>query len=230
MPQLNSAEEFFQMPPTTDIRHNELLKNLAALFKNPLARERLAKAIVAKDDRRSRPHTWRGASVASYYKLKYAEWLRPILDAMLSDGHNKLLLIKDNPPLNKDSLYLKVNQAFHYILDYLDESGKYFVLRESTDITKHRENGIVIGVLISFNESVLDTGHVAQSIDVDRNGSTWRNDMEQWLMNSSSGDKFERKSLMLLPEEVESVKELLDNLGDSIIYKVTQTNIIIRRM
>lgn len=205
-----------------EVRQDTIKRLVETLFENDKTRQRLTDAILRSDEIRRRPTQWKGASNAPYYKERFALELKVNVDDMIADGENRMYRYSEFRDYTPTSLYLKINQSFRYLIDYLDTPDhKYRIFRECVSITKHKGQGI----LISFNKDIRKGGDDKFiPTKVDRNGSAWRAEMDDFLENASEGHCFYRDKLMLTSDEVEELRMSLDAL-EGIVANVKTTSI-----
>lgn len=138
----------------------------------------------------------------SYYKRKYAEALLPVLDAMLVDRKQRSFSAKEhNSSLN--SLFLRVNRSWLYIIDHMDEQGTYERLRKEVYISKDEQTG---DVKLSFEKTKRrkadmeypepDRTYIA-SANVETPDSAWRENFDDFLENGEMGTEWELSKVLI---------------------------------
>lgn len=164
----------------------------------------------------------RARVLGSYYKREAALELIPTLDAMIDDKKAKRFRYERFAHLSKKSLYLKINQSWLFIIDYMDDDKRYLKLRQQTKISEDKD----IGVTILFRAPGGEAGMVAESPEDGETSFTpkWRKDLEKYIKEGKADEMFHKKNLALTAEDIDWVYSSLGGL-DGIVFKVNPREI-----
>lgn len=176
---------------------------------------------------RKRPLGWSRNSYATYYNENHAVQVRRELDSMIETKHDKLFRVENMKGMKINTIYLWINQAFRYIIDYYDGpeqgNGKYEKLFNEIKIKK--EEGI--GVSIRFRDFKAYELR-GEDFVIDNDKTLWRNKIDEYL-NSDDCKPFTMGKLLLSSEEVSQLKAELDGL-EGIQYSVTNREVKIIKL
>jgi len=144
----------------------------------------------------------------TYYQLHFAEELLPILDAMTEDKQDRMYRYAKFPHLAKNSLFLKVSQAFQYAVDHLDDKEKRLMkMREELVIRKESA-----GVAIRWRTNIRDPLGEPDIILPEGETLSWKQKLDLFLSNEPDGSKFHEKGLSLSEDEINDLKISLHGL------------------
>lgn len=176
-----------------------------------------------------KPQGWSKSSNAPYYKKENAEWIRADIDEMILNQKNLVYRYDKycgEGELSVNSFYQKINQSIRFLIDFMDEEGKYAAWYKSVRI--HKEAGL--GIALTWRNSGLadsepktpdfvenEVGREAAYLPV------WKQKMDTWL-ESDSTEPFIQERIILTNEEVLILEgELAQLVG--IEYSVNQVSI-----
>jgi len=168
---------------------------------------------------KKRPHGWSRKSYATYYKRRYAEWLKRDIDEMIKDRKPRTYRKDLWPNVSVRSLYLRVNQSLRYLLDIennMDEQGIYKKFREEVLITMINDTGVVM----KFDDVLEGDSPKAEVCIAEEDNPAWRYAMNEWLDNPEATEPFHKDGLLLTPEQCEQLNAELDGLTN-IIFSVS---------
>jgi hypothetical protein len=177
---------------------------------------------------KKKPAGWSRRSYATYYKKRYAEWLKRDIDAMMID-RQPVIYRKDLwPNVSMHSLYLRVNQALRYLLDpenNMDPDGKYKKFMEEIHIGfVPKGKSSKIGVAMMFDEVLEGNEPKAEKFVGEEDMPKWKMELDEWLESGSNTEPFHRSGLILTPEVIEQLKLELDGL-ENVIASITSRDI-----
>src|ERR1019366_10578257 len=95
-------------------------KHISVIYPDSTTAARVVDLVVRK-----KPLGWGRRSYSSYYREEYALWLKKQLDAMDVDKKSRAFPYSAWKNSRPDTIYLRVNHSFHYLIDFLDHEGKY---------------------------------------------------------------------------------------------------------
>jgi hypothetical protein len=166
---------------------------------------------------RNKPIGWSRHSYSTYYREPYALWLKKELDKMMADKQPRAFpynMWKNSTP---NTIYLRINQAWHYLNDFLDPTGIYVKMWHETKVCRVRG----YGVKIEYKETSIEMpeGEVfVPRTDVCK----WKKRIDDYLNDDSVIEPLHIKNLILTPEEV---KQQIDELSDLVtIHFVVKHN------
>lgn len=159
---------------------------------------------VSIKDHRKRPEGQGKSSVSSYYNERHAFEVKKLLDEIEKSQNDGMVMYADFPHLSKNSLYLRINQGFRYLIDSMDfdPPNKYRSLRDFVKITRDKK-----GIRISIRKVGSDTPLTAQKVVPLEKSLEWKDRMEDFFESSKPGDRFEQDNLDLSDEEINDIKE-----------------------
>ena len=161
-----------------------------------------------------KPPGYSRRSVASYYTEDYALWLKRDLDQMLSRNVSRVFLYKDWPELSPNSLYLRIMQGWEYLINELDPDGIYKKLWHRTK--RNRVNQV--GITLAFKG--FEDGKSGQDYSPQEDIPKWRKLLDEYLESDEPNQKpFVRENLILMPDQVELLKQELSGLSN-VIFSV----------
>jgi hypothetical protein len=196
------------MPVDTDIQA-EVRNAVKEMFADPNVAARVC--AVANIDR---PAGTGRKSRYPYYKEVHAVKLKRLIDDQIKTKQDIFFRYEDALAEGKseNSVYLMVNQAIRYLLDFLDPEGTYNNWYKMVEI--HRDKKKRRGVSIELiAEAKGERGAFVGEMVVPRETTTpkWRIAMEEWL-ESKDTKPFIQEGLALSLEEVRKLREQLDTL------------------
>lgn len=193
-------------------------------FKNPQVSKAVVDMVV-----RNRPVGWSRRSNAPYYREAYALALKGQIDAMLKDRKDRVFRYDQFPQHSKETLYLRINQALRYLLDFLDDETKtYSKWNEMVAITRERGLGIRISYRSEFRESGLGA-FVAVPVDQKSSAPIWKQKVDDYLENASPADKpLHITGLCLTVEQLADLKTSMKGLDDVMFSATAQEIKIIK--
>jgi len=194
------------------------------IHSNPQA-AKIALDIMARG---KKPPGWSRRSCSPYYNARYANELKVALDDMLKSGQDTVFPVNDGRQRSINSIYLRINQGFRYLMDYLDKDSVYAQLNERLRIK--REAGV--GVRLMFVTGEDDIGLPAAKIQKRMvNRLSWKDAVDSYLENAQIGDEpLLIESVVLLPSQIQELRTALAMLKDRFIFSITAKSIKIIRM
>lgn len=180
-----------------------------------------------------RPRNASKLSRFPYYRERFAIQLRIILDEMLGEYNqgiyeDRIWKYEDfEGALNKNSLYLRVQQSRQYLLDKLDPDKKYATFFEIVAYTIDKGVGIRLG----YNQDIINPGlefapRKVQQKEAER--IEWRHKIEEFLSEGNTDKELRIMKLALSIEEIEQIEASLISL-DNIVYKIKSNMIFIAK-
>lgn len=164
-----------------------------------------------------KPRKWASGSVASYYNTKYANWLKPTLDAMMGDRDNDRFFPKDSYGYTSStSLRIRIEQAFQFIIDHEDPDGRYAQLRELLDIHPHK-SGVRLKWEIKKNMGI--------AISKDEEGAAWKRELVQFSADATHGQEYKNTKVFLSDDDIKFVIETFEKNDKFFVRKLVRTSI-----
>lgn len=206
-------EEAKKLSPT------DLLDSFKDLISDERGRRLFLRMLQTAKLENIRPIAWSKASNATYYRKRYAEELKEVIDAMILDSEDRLLRFTSFPQLSKKSLYIKVNQSFLYLVNEMDtEDSRYRTAKENICITRESE-----GVRLSWAKST-DSISNAEIVKPKQEEKTWKIQLDKFLEDGKPNTKLHISGLMLTDEEVTDVVTSLNQLKN-VVHIITRAEI-----
>lgn len=202
----------------TDDTQKQAAHAVRDFFKDP----RVAEAVVDLAVRK-RPPGWSKRSNAPYYKEVYALQMKRVVDDMLDTRQDQVYFFKDFPRTSPTTLYLRIHQSIHYLIDYLDtEDKRYAKWNEMISITRERKTGIrlsfIEGVRTAQMENFTPRAAIPKS-EIPK----WKQSVEEYL-ESSRTSPLHITGLMLTPDDIKHAKESLTGVA-GILFRITSSEI-----
>lgn len=193
-------------------------------IKNNPAAAKIALDILARG---KRPPGWSKRSSSPYYNERAANELKVSLDDMLENGQDMLFPINDGRQRSIHSLYLRINQAFRFLMDYKDPNGIYAQLNERIRIRRMFGIGVKLELIDGADAVGLPRAKVARN---PINRLSWKDAVESYIENAKVGDDpLLIENIVLMPSQIQELKDSM--LGISgFIYSVTAKSIKIVRI
>ena len=154
----------------------------------------------------SLPSGYSTASSAGYFSKKYADLLRPTLDALdpTTQAVGKKFYTKPYESIH--TLYKKIYEGWRYLIERDDTPDKkYATLRDMIEIRKCKHFISLVWTAKNLNpepyatEDLL-TGHTdsttGESDETTSKPMTWREQIMEWCMNAPNGVVLEQKHRM----------------------------------
>lgn len=178
---------------------------------------------------------------SSYYNLKSAKIIMPILDSMIKnhEEHTKdpsvPLIVKRIPfkdlGVKPKTVQMKISQGWAWLCENYDNDGKYRKLKGMTKITEEVNDGCALLIVWRATtsgktladicaEDVLADDVVAE---VPRN---WIDDLYEWLKTKGPRKPvFEKSGVKITDEYLRQLRDVLDKGGYA--HQITPTTVLI---
>lgn len=199
----------------------ELLDLVTKLIEDPKGRQAFVRMLKKSKEEKIRPSHWSKAANSPYYRHRFAEEIKIVVDEVLLSKKPKIWLFKEfEGKLSRKSLYLKINQAFLYLVEEMDdEAGTYKTAKENITIT--RENTGIQMAIAAHTESLTtpsDASSINKSLD-------WKVKLDKFLEEGAVNVKFEITKLNLSDEDVTNTTSALTALGGNVAFIVKNDSI-----
>lgn len=193
----------------------------------------LDKVLTALKEGLSKPKGWGVMTNAPYYRKHYAEWLKPILDKLLQQIETNQHLPVKRLGLQVGPAVSRINQAWRYIIDYLDTPDKtYARLRLCIQVRKRKDDVIFCwrnnpneiepdSVAADLLQPLLDEVE-SEATSRPRN-TNWMKAIEDFLEAPyKEGAKLVLHHIRLKPQDQQLIVEMCLSIGDAAITKITE--------
>jgi hypothetical protein len=201
---------------------DEKQKPISVVFKSPSDQAKAVDILVHK-----RPLGWGRRSIAPYFNERCGLEMKQVLDVMIKDRTDQLFDYKEFQSkfgLNKDSLYLRVNQGIRYLLEMMDTPERtYSRFMEMCTVRKKHGIGIVIAIKSECRKDFV-SDFKPKPVDASEDAPAWKIKMQHWLADDESTDKFFKEGLALTTDEINELKAMLDALPD-VMHSVTSYSV-----
>lgn len=152
---------------------------------------------------------------APYYRECYGKEIAPALEAILKDHKDRIIFYSDFPYLTKKSLYLRIYQAKAYAEENIPELTDARVkVGVRTDKT-----GIRLKFLTNNPKPII-----AHEIENPNALSTWKEELETFIVEGAIGTKFLKDNIDLTKEEQHELRVMLTAIP-GVIHVVKQHEI-----
>lgn len=175
---------------------------------------RIAKALEESIQRMSTIQN-RGNSYYPYYKEKYALRIKTILDHIRETGEPMLIPVGDS---SFNTLRNMFNQALKFLMENMDEDGKYHELRTKLKVSENKNRGITIS---PRREKDILTGYPIKE---------WKEDFLNFLENAEPRDAFKRIGIPINLEDISWIEKQLEPLENKFITDLSVNAIIVVRI
>lgn len=176
----------------------------------------------------SRPKRWDSNSNASYYKEKFGVF---VLDKIITRLHDldrdKDLEVEARPlKVSRGTLKIMVIQGWLWLIEHSSEEDakRYKQLREDVTISKCSS-----GVTIRWKDSCLiETEGDVVVKDVPhtkKNNFKWKSELDEFISNAQDNDKLVCEGLDLSGEQLDYVKNMIDQCQGFFIKVLKTTRI-----
>jgi len=169
------------------------------------------------------PNRYKTGSSSTYYKEKYANQVRKIIDQIANDpDHKSLLLDASKLGTSKNTLQQRIFQSLGYLKDRLDDDKKYAALTENIVVKRHMR-----GVVFSWVRDDLDAFEVEET-EEERPDVSWRDKLDLFVDHATEGSQLELK-LALTDDELLELKSMLYDLREKFVpLAVTSSRLLLR--
>lgn len=207
---------------------DKIKQKLNKVFVNPQLQSAIVDAVVY-----SRPHGWGRRSVAPYYKERFGKEMKPILDEMIKTREDQLFEYEDFKKkfgISKETLYLRINQSMRYVIDKMDDvDHTYGRFCEMVEVNRERNVGVIIRFRPECREGEV-SNFVPKAVEPKDSLPVWREQLNEFLENSTPGDKpFFKEKLALTPEQIQDLTDSLTGIG-GILFNVTSYSVKVIRV
>lgn len=157
---------------------------------------------------RKKPVGWSRRSYSSYFREEYALWIKRELDIMDEDKKPRAFPYSQWKNSTPNTIYLRINQAWHYLMEYMDTDGKYKKLWHQIKISRVRHYGVTLEFKEIANDMPMGEVFVPRK-DVCK----WKRTIDDYLEDDSKIKPLHISNLILTPEEVKTVTAELSDLS-----------------
>ena len=179
---------------------------------------------------RNRPAGWSRKSCAPYYKEIYGKQIKREVDKMITSDNPIIwrfsVWCNGDTSMTENTLYTRINQSIRYLLEMMDDDGKYKKWYQSVRISRERKLGVTIRFIPGFSGSGED--FTSEEIEPRETMPKWKLDMELWLEGDNS-TPFCKENLALSPEEIVELKVQFSQLSN-VQFSITEKSIKIIRV
>ena len=157
---------------------------------------------------RKKPLGWGRRSYSSYYKEDYARWIMRELDAMDIDKKARAFPYAAWKNSTPNTIYLRVNQAWHYLRDFLDPVGKSERMFHQIKVSRIKGYGVTMEYKESASEMPAGEVYVPKSEE-----KKWKKQIDDYLNDDSVVKPLVIEHLILSSDEVQKVTDELSDLS-----------------
>jgi len=157
---------------------------------------------------RKKPAGWSRRSYSSYFREEYALWIKRELDAMDADKKARAFPYSQWKNSTPNTIYLRVNQAWHYLREYMDPEGKYEKMWHQVKISRVKG----YGVTLEYKELASDMP-MGEVFVPRKDVCKWKKSIDDYLNDDSRTNPLHITNLILTPDEVKRTTEELSDLS-----------------
>jgi len=173
-------------------------------------------------------------STMPYYKEKFAERIKPVVDAMLKDKQARIVLYTDYPSVSRTTLYLQQQQAIKWLSDHVDA---YSGIANKMSASKGK-TGVVLRY---FPQGIDETGPIrAHKVDVEETIDLPVTDVTSAInkirnfLDSPKAGPLQISSQGITEEDMSVIETMLSSAKsveeDNLYYRITDSEIKIVRL
>jgi hypothetical protein len=210
--------------PDRDTDAGKMLQTFLDLMQDEKGRKLFTRMLRQAKIENVRPIYWSKRARAPYYRRRFAEEIKSVIDRLLDDKRDKIFLYASFPTLSKNSLYLKIHQAFLFLVEEMDdEKMTYRNAKDNIAITKEST-----GILLTWvpNSPALTTAEDAKD-NLIRN--EWKNQLDKFLEQAEQGEKLSLTGLHLTQDDLDTLDISLCQLKN-FAYKLSPREIHVLRL
>ncbi len=174
-----------------------------------------------------RPKSWSRSTKLGYYKEVFARELVPLLNKLITLDLDKETMYVNGLPkgISGQSLSLRYNQAWMYLIDNLDPTGAWKELRETVEIRRSKDG-------VTFVRKAKYTSGISigvEDVSVVRTAprAAWKDDFEKFIDNAVENEKLEKKGLSLDLDEQNTIRTCLINMPEFHLIKLDKNNLLV---
>lgn len=157
-----------------------------------------------------------------YYNERSGLALKPILDSIIETRNAYELRLADNPRLTVRTLYLKVYQAWLWLIDNHTDRDKYAQLKAECQIQQRPNSGVRIIYRVG---AIVGSAVLPELDDLNK----LQNKITKFIEEPIETDKmFEQDKLSLNPEQIELLSTSLRSIPD-VRFNITASKVKILR-
>lgn len=191
------------------------------LKKNP----DVLKHYVKKNKEKLRPITNSESSNTPYYREKFAKELLPVLDAVLVDNKARIFRYSNYPSMQPSTLRARIEQAWYYVMDYLDPEGRYRVLRKNANLVRS-QNGLIL-MMIDDNKTEPMIADIISEFEM--SPRSWKLAFEDFIENGKEGEKKVFGNLNLVEEDMTYINNSLFGI-ENIVHSYSEKQLTVLKL
>jgi hypothetical protein len=153
-------------------------------------------------------------SRASYYTPGFAKWLKPHLIALKADQSKDICFPLEKYKVSLWTLYLRIRQAWMWILDNDDPDGEFLDLYNFTTVNRETDK-----LTVRWKSQVL-----TQPQKIDRRSGEleavavkWKYDLEDYINNGEDNTTYEQSDVLFTEADIVYIKVLCTSQQIAII-------------
>lgn len=169
------------------------------------------------------PIGWSKNSGTPYYKEKYGQRVKAILDVMATDETKDRVIDPVRMKMTRESLKALITQGWLWLIDKHGKESTYAEMRERIRIRM-----ISDGVKLEWmhQNPIGGESYIGEAQDKHVASLKWKVDLIEWIETGIDGSQFEKTGLNLTTEQMEYIRTLIDEVKDSacIVTHVLKSN------
>ena len=205
----------------------EMLQGFQEIFSDPKTRSEFLKSANASLGETAAAIQSNRASRMPYYKRRYASELQLTIDAILNDKKNRIYRYEDFPGISKTTLYLKISQAFLYLVDLMDTPDKKYTMASCLITVRKNSDGVLLEYSPDLKQPKLA---LSSTLRTSKGRREWKTELTDFIENASINSKLVIKDISLTPEEEQEAKMMLFGFESNFLFKISGTEIILIRI
>jgi hypothetical protein len=218
----------------------ELGKGMQSLLQSEEVRKKLLKSLIGPNGNASGNIN----TTMPYYKEKFAERIKPVVDAMLKDGQPRIVLYADYPSIIRSTLYLQQQQAIKWLSEnnpqYLGCASKIMASKGKTGVVLRYYpggadmDGPIVAHVISQEDAEPEEMQVeTKEVKIKPNAVNTINKIRNFIDSPKAGP-LQVPTAGLTHEDMSSIEIMLSGAKtteeENLYYRVTDDSIKIVRV
>lgn len=178
------------------------------------------------DDNIRKPSSWGKTTNSPYYRKAYAIWLRPLLDRLKDNTNIEVKLDPRKFNLTRKSLWLRIIQAWLYLIDRMDTPDEiYLKLRNKVQV---KQEGSYVTIRWKLRHTLAARGLDKDAEFIPRMEDTgkirnWRDTIFKFIDDSNEGDTLALDSVALTKEDQAWIFNTIYDLDGFAVIELADT-------
>jgi hypothetical protein len=159
------------------------------------------------------PIGWSKNSGTPYYKEKYALRVKAILDIMITDETKDRIIDPTKMKMTRESIKAMLTQGWLWLIDKHGKASVYADMRSRIKICQVSD-----GIKLVWAHVIPPDGTMSYTGDEHSKATLhprWKDELITWIEQGEDGTKFEKSGVTMTPEQLEYIKNLVNECMSS---------------